>query len=207
MAKPSLAVWKFSSCDGCQLSLLDLEDQLLEIAASVDIAHFPEATSAHADGPYTVSLVEGSVATPRQVERIRSIRDESEILVAIGACATSGGLQALRNLADVDEFISVVYPTPSYIDSLSTSTPISDHVEVDIELRGCPVSRLQLLELIGALLAGRKPNIPTYPVNAASLASRWRELGIPDEALVRALRRSNTAAPAFVTASAAIEDR
>ncbi|HEY5649964.1 MAG TPA: oxidoreductase, partial [Acidimicrobiia bacterium] len=257
VAKPSLAVWKFSSCDGCQLSLLDLEDQLLEIAASVDIAHFPEATSAHADGPYTVSLVEGSVATPRQVERIRSIRDESEILVAIGACATSGGLQALRNLADVDEFISVVYPTPSYIDSLSTSTPISDHVEVDLELRGCPVSRLQLLELIGALLAGRKPNIPTYPVcieckargvscvmvagriaclgpitqagcgaicpafdrgcygcfgpaetvNAASLASRWRELGIPDETLVRALRRSNTAAPAFVTASAAIEDR
>jgi coenzyme F420-reducing hydrogenase gamma subunit len=164
MAKPTLAVWKFASCDGCQLCLLDLEDQLLEIAGAVDVAHFPEATSAHADGPYTVSLVEGSVTTPHDLERIQRIRDQSDILVAIGACATAGGIQALKNLADVDEFIRLVYATPSYIDSLSTSTPISSHVDVDIELRGCPVNKHQLLELIGALLAGRKPNLPTYPV-------------------------------------------
>ena len=164
MTKPTLAVWKFASCDGCQLSLLDLEDELLDIAGSIDIAHFPEATSAHVDGPYTVSLVEGSITTPRDLERIQTIRAQSDILVAIGACATAGGIQALKNLADVDEFISLVYATPSYVDSLATSTPIGSHVEVDIEVRGCPVNKYQLLELVGALLAGRKPNLPTYPV-------------------------------------------
>ena len=164
MAKPTLAVWKFASCDGCQLSLLDLEDELLDIAGSIDIAHFPEATSAHVDGPYTVSLVEGSITTPRDLERIQMIRAESDILVAIGACATAGGIQALKNLADVDEFIRLVYATPSYVDSLATSTPIGSHVEVDIEVRGCPVNKYQLLELVTALLAGRKPDLPTYPV-------------------------------------------
>lgn len=164
MSKPTLAVWKFASCDGCQLCLLDLEDELLDIAGAIEIAHFPEATSAHVDGPYTVSLVEGSVTTPRDLERIESIRQQSDILVAIGACATAGGIQALKNLADVDDFIRLVYATPAYIESLETSTPISAHVDVDVELRGCPVSKYQLLELVGALLAGRKPNLPTYPV-------------------------------------------
>lgn len=164
MSKPTLAVWKFASCDGCQLSLLDLEDELLDIAGAIDIVHFPEATSAHADGPYTVSLVEGSITTPHDLERIRTIRDQSSILVAIGACATAGGIQALKDLADVDEFIRLVYATPSYIDSLATSTPLSSHVDVDIEVRGCPVNKYQLLELVGALLAGRKPDLPTYPV-------------------------------------------
>ncbi len=164
MGKPSLAVWKFASCDGCQLSLLDLEDRLLDIAEAVDIAHFPEASTAHADGPYTVSLVEGSITTPRDADRIRAVRHQSELVVAIGACATAGGIQALRNLADSDEFVRTVYATPTYIDSLATSTPISDHIEVDIELRGCPVSKIQLLDVVGALLAGRKPDLPTYPV-------------------------------------------
>lgn len=164
MTKPTLAIWKFASCDGCQLSLLDLEDDLLDIADAIEIAHFPEATSARLDGPYTVSLVEGSITTPRDLERIRTIRDQSNVLVAIGACATAGGIQALKNLADVDEFIELVYATPSYIDSLATSTPISSHVDVDIELRGCPVDKYQLFELVGALLAGRKPDLPTYPV-------------------------------------------
>jgi coenzyme F420-reducing hydrogenase gamma subunit len=164
VAKPTLAVWKFASCDGCQLCLLDLEDELLDIAGAVEIAHFLEATTAHADGPYTVSLVEGSVTTPHDLERIEFIREQSDVLVAIGACATAGGIQALKNLADVDDFIRLVYATPAYIDSLETSTPISAHVDVDIELRGCPINKYQLLELVGALLAGRKPNLPTYPV-------------------------------------------
>ncbi len=164
MAKPTLAVWRFASCDGCQLSLLDLEDELLEIVGAIDIAHFPEATSTHVEGPYSVSLVEGSITTPHDLVRIEEIRDQSEVLVAIGACATAGGIQALKNLADVDEFVRLVYATPSYIDSLASSTPIASHVGVDIEVRGCPVNKRQLLELVGALLVGRKPDLPTYPV-------------------------------------------
>ena len=162
--KPKLAVWKFSSCDGCQLSLLDCEDELLAIAGALEIAYFPEATSAEVEGPYDISLVEGSVTTPHDAERIHEIRAQSALLVTIGACATSGGIQALRNFADVKEWIPVVYASPEYITTLETSTPIADHVKVDLELRGCPISKAQLLETVLALLHGRRPNLASTSV-------------------------------------------
>jgi sulfhydrogenase subunit delta len=162
--KPKLAVWKFASCDGCQLSLLDCEDDLLAVAGAVEIANFPEASSAVSKGPYDVSLVEGSVTTPHDAERIHAVRRSSKLLITIGACATSGGIQALRNFGDVGDFVSIVYASPSYIATLAKSTAISDHVKVDFELRGCPVSKAQLLEVVGALLAGKKPDIPSYSV-------------------------------------------
>ncbi len=164
LKRPSLAVWKFASCDGCQLSLLDCEDELLAVAGRLDIAYFPEASSGMADGPYDVSLVEGSVTTPHDLERIKQIREQSGVLITIGACATSGGIQALRNGADIEEFIGIVYAHPEFISTLATSTPISDHVKVDFELRGCPIDRGQLLETIVAHLDGRPPRIPTTSV-------------------------------------------
>jgi len=163
-ARPRLAVWKFASCDGCQLTLLDCEDELLSVAANVEIAYFLEASSDRLPGPYDVSLVEGSVTTPHDAERIRHIRRVSRYLVTIGACATSGGVQALRNLADVREFASIVYARPDYIETLDRSTPISAHVPVDFELRGCPIDKGQLLEVIGAFLAGRRPVVPAHSV-------------------------------------------
>jgi sulfhydrogenase subunit delta len=162
--KPSLAVWKFASCDGCQLTLLDCEDELLAIAGRVTIAHFLEASSKVLPGPYDVSLVEGSITTPADAERIRHVREQSKVLITIGACATAGGVQALRNFGDVDEFRSVVYATPGYIETLATSTPIAAHVPVDFELRGCPIDKGQLVEVIAALLVGRKPDIPDTSV-------------------------------------------
>ena len=162
--KPKLAVWKFASCDGCQLSLLDCEDELLAVAGAIDIANFPEASRAVVAGPYELSLVEGSITTPHDAARIQEVRDQSEFLVTIGACATSGGIQALRNWKDVDEFVSVVYATPEYISTLDTSTPIKDHVEVDFELRGCPINKGQLLEVINAFLFRRRPDIPSHSV-------------------------------------------
>lgn len=162
--RPKLAVWKFASCDGCQLTLLDCEDQFLSVVGAVDIAYFPEATRTMDPGPYDLSLVEGSVTTQHDADRIIEIRAMSKTLITIGACATAGGVQALKNWADVDDFISIVYAHPEYIDSLSTSTPISDHVEVDLELRGCPISKEQLIEVIDAFLHGRKPNTRTHSV-------------------------------------------
>jgi len=160
--KAKLAVWKFASCDGCQLSLLDCEDELLELAGTVEIAHFLEASRATARGPYDLSLVEGSITTAHDAERIQKIRRQSKRLVTIGACATAGGIQALRNFANVEDFISAVYAQPAYIETLATSTPIHDHVQVDFELRGCPIDRRQLLEVLKAFLVGRRPNIPTH---------------------------------------------
>jgi coenzyme F420-reducing hydrogenase gamma subunit len=161
---PRLAVWKFSSCDGCQLTLLDCEDELLPLAGQVEIAYFLEASRRTLPGPYDLSLVEGSIATPEDLERIKRVRAESRHLVTIGACATAGGIQALRNLADVEEFRRAVYARPEYIASLDSSTPVSAHVPVDFELRGCPIDKRQLLEVITAFLAGRKPDIPDQSV-------------------------------------------
>jgi coenzyme F420-reducing hydrogenase gamma subunit len=153
-----------ASCDGCQLQLLDAEDALLELAGAIDIVNFAEASSHIEPGPYDVTLVEGSVSTPELVEQIREIRAQSNVLVTIGACATSGGVQALRNVADTDEYVRAVYPTPAYVKTLEDSHPISDFVPVDLELTGCPVDRGELLGTIASLLAGAAPRISTSPV-------------------------------------------
>lgn len=161
-----LAVVKFASCDGCQLTLLDCEDELLALADAVHIAHFAEASSHLEPGPYDLALVEGSITTPHDVQRIYELRRQSRMLVTIGACATAGGIQALRNFADHPQMLRAVYARPDYISSLATSTPIRDHVQVDYELRGCPIDKHELLELITAVLAGRRPRPRTESVCA-----------------------------------------
>jgi coenzyme F420-reducing hydrogenase gamma subunit len=243
-SRPTLAVWKFTSCDGCQLSLLDAEDELLAIADRVQIAHFLEASSATVAGPYDVSLVEGSITTAEEAERIKEVRAASRTLVTIGACATAGGIQALRNYADIEDYVAAVYASPEYISTLATSTPIADHVDVDFELRGCPINKHQLLELVTAMLQRRRPNIATHSVcvecksrgipcvmvshgipclgpvtqagcgalcpaynrgcfgcfgpaespNLASLAAWWRNLGVDEQGLQRALATFNVEA-------------
>jgi len=162
--KPTLAVWKFASCDGCQLTVLNCENELLALTDRVQIAYFPEAMRGQLEGPYDLSLVEGSITTAADAERIREVRRQSRFLVTIGACATSGGIQALRNFKDVTGFISAVYARPDYISTLEHSTAIADHVPVDFELRGCPIDRRQLLEVVSAFLAGRRPNIAAHSV-------------------------------------------
>jgi sulfhydrogenase subunit delta len=173
-SKVKLAVYKFSSCDGCQLSLLNLEDHLLDLAQAVDIAYFLEARRRVLPPPYDIGLGEGSISTTEEEKRIHQIRRDCKYLVAIGACATSGGIQSLRNWADVTEFVRHVYASPEYLRSLETSTPIASHIFVDFELRGCPVNHYQLLELLTALLIGRKPNIPTH-----SLCIECKRRGLP----------------------------
>lgn len=162
--RPRLAVFKFASCDGCQLQLLSCEDELLTLAESLDIVHFLEASSDVQEGPYDVALVEGSITTPKDRERIYRVRQASRFLISIGACATAGGIQALKNWGDHHAFVRSVYAEPAYIESLTTSTAISDHVPVDFELRGCPINRDQLLEVIKALLLNQKPRTPRHSV-------------------------------------------
>jgi coenzyme F420-reducing hydrogenase gamma subunit len=163
-SKPRVAVFKFASCDGCQLSLLDCEDELLAVTGAVEIAYFPEASRNMQKGPYDIGLVEGSITTHHDAERIQHVRRQCDVLVTIGACATAGGIQALRNWSDVAEYVRTVYAHPDFIQTLKMSTPIAEHVPVDFELRGCPINKKHLLELISAAIAGRKPNIPTHSV-------------------------------------------
>jgi len=162
--KPKLAVWKFASCDGCQLSLLDCEDELLTVAGELAIAYFVEASRAMVKGPYDLSLVDGSITTPHDADLIQHVRRASKFLVAIGTCATSGGLQALRNFADVGDYLRQVYPAPEHLETLATSTPISQHVPVDLELQGCPISKHQLLAVVSAYLHGGRLEVPASSV-------------------------------------------
>lgn len=162
--KPRLGVFKFASCDGCQLSLLDCEDELLAVAGAVEIAYFLEATRRPLEGEFDLTLVEGSISSPEQIDQIKDVRQRSKLIVTIGACATAGGIQALRNYADVQDYLQAVYARPDYVQTLATSTPIADHVPVDYELRGCPINKLQLVEVIAAFVAGRRPNIANHSV-------------------------------------------
>jgi coenzyme F420-reducing hydrogenase gamma subunit len=159
-----IGVVKLASCDGCQLTLLDLEDELLAIADRVDVVEFAEATSRRSAGPFDVLLVEGSISTPDQVDEILRLRAVSQRLVTIGACATAGGIQALRNWSDHDTIRAAVYPQPEFVESLATARPVADFVAVDGELRGCPISAAQLRELIAALVIGRRPQLPDEAV-------------------------------------------
>lgn len=164
MRPPKLGVLKFGSCDGCQLSILNLEEHLLALGQALDIAYFPEASSVMNPGPYDIALVEGSITTAEDARRILAVRQQAKVLITIGACATAGGIQALRNWGDVEAFKQAVYPSPDYIQSLSTSTPISEHVRVDFELGGCPIDKGQLLRVLTALLAGVQPRLPADSV-------------------------------------------
>lgn len=162
--KPSLAVWKFASCDGCQLTLLDCEDEFLQLGEEIDIAYFKEATSTEVACPYDLSIVEGSITNKKDRQRIQEVRLASKYLITIGACATAGGIQALRNFKDVKEYMAIVYAQPQYIDSLEQSTPISAHVRVDFELQGCPINKTQLIDVISAFLANKRPNVSSQSV-------------------------------------------
>lgn len=162
--KPRIAVMKFASCDGCQLSLLDAEDVLLAVCDRLDFVHFAEASSTLQPGPYDIAVVEGSITTTEDAERIRRVRAQSTRLITIGACATAGGIQALRAWGQTDEWVRTVYPSPEYIHTLETSTPIAAHVLVDYELHGCPINAEQLIEVLTALVAGRAPNIAAHAV-------------------------------------------
>lgn len=164
MSKPTVAVYKFSSCDGCQLSLLNLEDELLDLASIVEIAYFLEARSRVLPGPYDIALVEGSVSTPHERERIQEVRKEAKVLIALGTCATAGGIQALRNIIDSKRLAESVYPHPEYLHTLRDATPISAHVAVDYEIWGCPVNKYQVVEVLQALLQKRHPTLPSYSV-------------------------------------------
>ena len=157
MSKPTVAVHKFSSCDGCQLALINMGEPLLVLSELVDILHFAEAGSVDENALVDIAIIEGSVSTPRDIARLKKIRNNSQYLLTVGACATSGGLQALRNMADTRQWIADIYANPSVINSLDKSTPIKDHIKVDLELWGCPVSTRQILTAVRALLFGVMP--------------------------------------------------
>ena len=172
--KPCVAVHKFSSCDGCQLAFLNLGEALLTLAERVELVHFAEAGPLDPDTDVDVAFVEGSVSTPEDAERIQHIRAHSKRLIAIGACATSGGIQGLRNGVFDAQWVTQIYSHPEAIASLERSTPIASHVKVDFELWGCPVSGPQMLAVVNSLLLGVAPHD-----NADKVCAECKRQGYP----------------------------
>lgn len=159
MAKPRLAVHKFTSCDGCQLAFLNAGEALLVLSELVDVVHFAEAGLVDLETKIDIAFIEGSISTPDEIKRIKKIRENTKYLITIGACATAGGIQALRNAANHKAWMASIYASPQTIESLETSTAIANHVRVDWELWGCPVNTQQVLDAICSLLAGAAPKI------------------------------------------------
>ena len=160
MKKVSIATFKFTSCNGCQLQVVNVDEKLFELLDNVEFKFFPLVKSDNIIGEFDVTLVEGSITTPEEVKVIKKVRELSKVLVAIGACSTAGGIQALRNWVKVNEFKRYVYPNPEWIKALDKASPISDYVKVDYELRGCPISGSQLLYFLSQLLRGKGPILP-----------------------------------------------
>lgn len=160
MALPRIAVHKFSSCDGCQLAFLNAGEDLLKLTGLVDIRHFLEAGMSEEEADVDIAFVEGSVSTADEVERIQKVRKNSRYVVTLGACATAGGLQALRNLDGSNEaWKHAVYAQPEYITTLDRAEPISQHIKVDLEIWGCPVNGQQVLAAVQQLLLGVVPSL------------------------------------------------
>ncbi|MFZ9035530.1 MAG: sulfhydrogenase subunit delta [Francisellaceae bacterium] len=168
--KLTLAVHKFSSCDGCQLAFINDGVNLLKLAGLVDIKHFAEAGAVDEDAVVDIAIIEGSVNTRHDVDRIKKIRANSGYIIAMGACATTGGIQALRNNASVDEFniwIKDVYPQHSDVvakEELDTAKPVSAYIDVDFEIAGCPVSSQQMFAAVRQLLFTVEPEKTVDPV-------------------------------------------
>jgi sulfhydrogenase subunit delta len=162
--RPRVGVVKFASCDGCQLTILDLEDELLALTDRFEFVEFAEATSRRSSGPFDVLFVEGSISSPEQAVEIVRLRAATKTLVTIGACATAGGIQALRTASEHEAFRAAVYPAPGFVESLAVASPVGSYVTVDAELRGCPIDAHQLVELLTAVTTGRRPQLPDQAV-------------------------------------------
>ncbi|HDN79277.1 MAG: NADH:ubiquinone oxidoreductase [Chloroflexi bacterium] len=162
--KPRVAIFEFGCCEGCQLQIVNLEEKLLDLLDLVDVVVWREARSEHAEGPYDISFVEGSITRDEEMERLRWIRENSKILVALGACAHIGGINCLKNFMDQDEVRRYVYGDKADWFPSIPARPLSAVVPVDYAVPGCPIDKEEFLEVVKALALGKTPPIPNYPV-------------------------------------------
>jgi sulfhydrogenase subunit delta len=161
--KPKIGVFSFTSCEGCQLTILNLEDEILALLGHLDIVNFREAIDEKRDD-YDVAFVEGSISRACEEEEIKEIRRHAKILVAIGACACLGGVNAIKNRHDLEETRRTVYGEGAkYFDTLPVRR-VRDVVTVDYEMHGCPIDKKEFVRVAAALLMGRVPKAPTDAV-------------------------------------------
>lgn len=163
MTKPRIAFFSFSSCEGCQLVVLTIEEQLLELVNLIDIVSFREAMSEKSD-EYDIAFVEGSITRTSEIERLKTIRETAKTVIALGACATIGGINCLKNQFEMDKVKDIVYGKMADNYDTIPARPIEAVVKVDYRIQGCPIDKDEFIEVTKSILIGKKPRIPDYPV-------------------------------------------
>jgi len=163
-AKPKVAFFDFASCEGCQLQITNIGELLLDVLGAVDVVEFREAISEKYDGDYDVVFVEGSIGDHHAEERLKKLRARAKVLIAYGACACTGGINALKNhTTDYKDFVYQKDARMPHLDS-AKALPISAAIKVDYAALGCPVNKYEVLQIISHLLHGKEPVVPTWPV-------------------------------------------
>ena len=165
MKKPRVAIFDFAGCEGCQLQIVNMEEEILDLISVVDVVEWREGMSEQSD-EYDVAIIEGSITRPQDEEKLRQIRERAKILVALGACATNGGVNKLKNCFDLQEVRQVVYGADSalpHLDSAPTKA-VDEVVQVDYKIYGCPIDRREFAYAVRSLVMGKRPEIPNYPV-------------------------------------------
>jgi sulfhydrogenase subunit delta len=163
MAKPRVGIFDFTGCEGCQLQILNCEDELLGILDLIEIVNFREAMDGKSD-EYDIALIDGGITTPSDVERIKGIREKAGLLVTIGSCSSTGGINCLKNSRSMDEVKEIVYGDMAAHFETIPARPVSDVVKVDLAIPGCPIDKKEFLRCLTELLAGKTPEIPNYAV-------------------------------------------
>ena len=161
--KPKLGFFDFTGCEGCQLEVLNFGEELVDLLVQIDIVNFREARTRREDN-YEIAFIDGAITTESEMERIKRIRQQAKILVAMGSCACLGGVNCLKNFLPMEENLSIVYGDSARYYNTIPARPISSVVPVDYCLPGCPMNRYEFLELAKALLLGKKFDLPNYPV-------------------------------------------
>ncbi len=162
-ARPRLAFFDFSCCEGCQLQVINLEEDLIPLVGHVDIVEFREAISDRSD-EYDIAVVEGSITRKSEIPRIKLIRERAKVLIALGACAHIGGVNSLKNRFSMDQVQREVYGETDHGKDTIPTRPVSAVVPVDYAVPGCPIDKTELVRILAALLMGRRVTLPEYPV-------------------------------------------
>ena len=163
MPKPKIAVFAFTSCEGCSLMILNLEDEMLDLLGKVELVNFREAIDERRDD-FDIAIIDGAITMEHEVHELKEIRARAKVLIAMGACAVQGGLYYLKNYHDPEFASKYVYGDKAGCFVSLPVRPVSHYVSVDYNLYGCPMDKREFVEVVRSLMLVKKPNIPNYPI-------------------------------------------
>lgn len=163
MAKPRVAFFDFTCCEGCQLQVANFGETLLDILNLIDVVTFRETMSERTED-YDVAIIEGSITTEHDVERIKHIRARAKVLVAYGSCATIGGINGMKNKFPLDEIGKYVYQDKAKNFPTLPTRAVHQVVKVDYFVNGCPVYQPEFVKVLKCILAGIPYAVPDYAI-------------------------------------------